>query len=284
METALMQALADGGQASFSDVVRAVGGEGAAAVACNNLWEMGLVEKDRSLASEITLSADGRAVAEDIARSRVRGADRRAAVQKAILRWLSDGAQPGEVAAFVGHPTATSFQIPFSEEEVTEAGAALDEWGLIKTYKAMGPRYLKPRITHEGREAADDARTPYEFVRQGGSITYNNTSTTNIGDGNTIGGVQTGGQGNTQSVRQSLTTDSRIQILAKVSEVLSALPEDADPAVRTAVEAVRDEAADEKSTVQSMKEKALTAMTTAVMSGIGHEVVEQLARLAQAIA
>jgi len=80
-----------------------------------------------------------------------------------------------------------------------------------------------------------------------------------------------------------LSIDSRMQILAKVNELLTSLPGDADPSVRAAIEDFRDEAASDKSTIAIMKDKALTAMVAAVMTGVGQQIVEGLAQLAQMI-
>lgn len=275
-----MEAHGRGGQASYAQVAAAVGGETAASIASEELANMGLIYKDRSLASEITLSDDGKAVAEAIAASRISGSDRRAEVQKAFLRWLADGATPGEPADFVGSELATSRQIPFTKDEVQQAAEALAEWGLIRAFKAMGHPVLRPSITIDGREAADDPRTPREFIAQGGSITYN-TNTTTIGNGSTVGGVQTGGQGNRQQISQRIDSSDQAQVLAIVGGLLSALDKaDADTTdLRRAVEDIKAEAAGDSPTRDGLKARVVQALVIAGASESGHLVLQGLAQL-----
>lgn len=283
MESALMQALADGGQASFRDVASAVGGESAASVAVERLIGMGLVERERSMAAEVTLSLEGHRAGEAIRESRLTGPDRRAAVQRGLLRWLASGERPGEVGEFVGHKDASSAQVAFSEEEVRLAADALLGWDLITCIRTSSPHLLRPQITHEGREAADDHRTPREFVKAGGgSTTYDHSSSVSVTGGSNVA-VQAGGQDNVLIATQTASTDTRIQVMAKATELLGLLGGDGDPAVRAAIEAVRDEAASPEPTVTSLKGKALDAMVAAVGAGAGHQIVEGLAQLAQMI-
>ena len=179
--------------------------------------------------------------------------------------------------------TATAYGVPFTAVEIDQATEFLADKGLINIVSTLQTRGRRPEITSEGRYALHHHGTVAEFVKSGGSsTTYDQSSNVSVTGGSNVA-VQSGGQGNVQTVTQTLSVDSRIQILAKVNELLTSLPGDADPSVRAAIEDFRDEAASDKSTIAIMKDKALTAMVAAVMTGVGQQIVEGLAQLAQMI-
>ena len=179
--------------------------------------------------------------------------------------------------------TATAYGVPFTAVEIDQATEFLADKGLINIVSTLQTRGRRPEITSEGRYALHHHGTVAEFVKSGGSsTTYDQSSNVSVTGGSNVA-VQSGGQGNVQTVTQTLSVDSRIQILAKVSELLNAVPDDADPSVRMAIEKIRDEAASDKSTIATMKDKALAAMVAAVATGVGQQIVEGLAQLAQMI-
>jgi hypothetical protein len=283
MESVLIRALADGGRSSLDAVVAAAGGEDAASDAVERLITLGLVQDERTTTG-VTLSLQGRQVATAIRRSRLTGPYRRAAVQWALLRWLASGAEPDEVAEFVGHDAATSAGVPFTEEEIRRAAYALVFWQLVTSSKASPQHVQRPRTTPLGREAAEDSRTPHEFVRAARrTTTSDQDGGVSVRSGSNLGREADPPDG-VVIATQPVAADARIRVLAKASEILGVLGEDGSPDVRSAIEAVRDEAASSAPTVSSLHDRALTAMVAAVGAGVAEQIVKGLAQLAELIA
>jgi len=207
------------------------------------------------------------------------GPYRRAAVQRALLRWLASGAEPDEVAEFVGHEAATSAGVPFTEEEIRRAAYALVFWQLVTSTKASPHDVQHPRTTPRGREAAEDSRTPHEFVRAARG-TAEQDGGVSVTSGSNLGG-EAEPPHSVVIATQPVAADSRIHVLAKASEILGVLGEDGSPVVRSAIEAVRDEAASPVPTVSSLNDRALTAMVAAVGAGVAEQIVKGLAQLAE---
>ena len=235
------------------------------------------------MTAEVTLSLRGRQVGATIRKSRLTGTDRRAAVQQALLQWLASGAEPDEVGEFVGHEAATSARVASSEDEIRRAAYALVYWQLVTSTKASTHHVLRPRITHQGRRAADVSKNPQEFVRTvGGHKTSDHSSGISVTGGSDVA-VEADDRDNAMMAAQSVTTDSRIRVMAKATEVLGVLGERDSPAVSAAIEAFRGEAASPGPTVSSLKDKVRTATVTAVSAGVGQQIVEGLVQLGQLI-
>lgn len=282
METALMKALSDGGRSSLTAVAETVGDVEAAAVAVERLMGLRLVENERPTA-EVTLSLLGRKVGAAIRKSKMTGPGRRAAVQRALLQWLTSGAEPDEVGEFAEHEVATSAGVAFSEEEIRRAAYALVFWELITSPNASPHQVQRPRVTDHGRKAADDTRTPHEFVRAMRATTASIRDSGGSLTGGSSARGEADGQDTTTLATRPVSSDSRILVMAKATEVLEVLGPDVNPDVRAAIEAVRDEAASIGPTVGSLNGKTLTALVTAVSAGVGQQIVEGVAKLAQFI-
>jgi hypothetical protein len=280
-EGALVALGAAGGTLSHDDLASAIGSDtyGTHEVYLE-LERFGLV--DGADYDRIPLNSDGQRLADMIVRSRTNGPDRWDTVQRGLLAWIG-AAMRNATSDYISTETATAFGVPFTAVEIAQATEFLDSKGLIVILTILQTQSRNPTITSEGRYALHHHGTIAEFVKSGGSsTTYDQSSNVSVTGGSNVA-VQSGGQGNVQTVTQTLSVDSRIQILAKVSELLTALPANADASVRTAIEKIRDEAASDKSTIATMKDKALAAMVVAVGTGVGHQIVEGLAHLAQMI-
>lgn len=269
-----------GGRASQDDFARALGPSPYDAhQVVQELDELGLVKAvDFDL---IPLSHQGQRLAQIIVRSRVDGPDRRDAVQRAILERLSEGSGLGTASDFLGDPKAIAFGVPFEVDEIKQAAQFLFDNQLIMGFKSMAG-LQRLTITYEGGYALHSSSLIVDFLKRGGSTTYDN-STTNIGNGNTIGAFQTGGRANSQNVTQTVNPATRMSIANKATELLGQLPEPADSKLRKSLEAVRAEATSETVESSSLQALVLAAMASAVGSGLGESFMQELAQLAQMI-
>ena len=280
-EDALVALGAAGGTLSHGDLASAIGSDtyGAHEVYLE-LERLGLI--GAASYDGVPLNSEGRRLADMIVKSRINGPDRWDAVQRGLLAWIG-GATRNATSDYISTETATAFGVPFTAVEIDQATEFLADKGLIDIVSSLQVRGIRPSVTSEGRYALHHHGTVAEFVKTGGyPITDDHSSKVSVTGGSNVA-VQSGGLGNVQTVTQTLSIDSRMQILAKVNELLTSLPGDADPSVRAAIEDFRDEAASDKSTIAIMKDKALTAMVAAVMTGVGQQIVEGLAQLAQMI-
>lgn len=267
-----------GGESSHADFAAALGvREHKAVEVQRHLDRLGVIGEESDNES-LCLNLRGAHVAENIARSRANGPDRRDAVQRAFLQWLADGVKPGRPVDFHGQPTATAFGTAFTVEEIKNAAQFLLDHSLIEGFQSMAG-LQGPTITYEGGYALHHSGLIVDFLKRGGSTTYDNRNTTHIGDGNTIGGVQTGGHDNTLTV--NLSVEQRAQVLGLVGGLLRTLDEaDVDTAdLRTAVEAIQKEATSEGATKASLKERIFQALVLAGASEAGHLIAQGLAQL-----
>ena len=280
-EDALVALEAAGGTLSHDELAFAIGsdtqGTHDAYLELERLGLIGAASYDG-----VPLNSNGRRLADMIVKSRTNGPDRWDAVQRGLLAWIGEATR-NATSDYISTETATAFGVPFTTAEIAQATEFLADKGLVNIVSSLQASGLRPAITSEGRYALHHRGTLGEFVKSGGSsTTYDHSSNVSVTGGSNVA-VQSGGQGNVQTVTQTLSVDSRIQILAKVNELLIALARDADPSVRTAIERIQDEAANDQSTVASMRDKALAAMVAAVATGAGQQIVEGLAQLAKMI-
>lgn len=227
----------------------------------------------------LPLNMHGERLADRIARSRLDGPDRRDVVQRAFLQWLADGEKPGSPKDFHGHPTATAYGVPLTPKEISQAAHFLLENGLIQGFQSMAG-LQGPSITYEGGYALHSDGLIVDFLKRGGSTTYDNSNTTNVGHGSTVGGIQTGGSHNTQHVTQMNAAD-QAQALALVGGLLAALEKaDGDTApLRQAVEEIKAEVSGDNPTHEGLKTRVVKALMVAGASESGHLVLQGLAQL-----
>ncbi|HMM94396.1 hypothetical protein [Phycicoccus sp.] len=267
-----------GGESSHTDFAAALGvREHQAVEVQRHLDRLGVIGEESDNES-LCLNLRGTHVAESVVRSRASGPDRRDAVQRAFLQWLADGVEPGRPVDFHGQPTATAFGTAFTVEEIKHAAQFLLDHGLIQGFQSMAG-LQGPTMTYEGGYALHHSGLIVDFLKRGGSTTYDNSNTTHIGDGNTIGGIQTGGHDNTLTV--NLSVAQRAQVLGLVGGLLRTLDEAGVDAadLRTAVEAIQKEAASEGATPGSLKKRIFQALVLAGASEAGHLISQGLAQL-----
>ena len=227
-EEVLLAAEAAGGQLPYSGVVEAVRGDGSAgSYAAATLRRLGLVSEKQSMAGEITLTPQGRRIAQAVLNSRRNGPERWDAVERAIAESVRNGGgwEVGDVGG-----------VPVTNNETRLAVSNLEQWGLVTAGRNAGDEiYWVMARDRIHQVPGVDGLLKDHF--EGRASINAHSSTTNIGDGNVIGGVQTGGHANTQNV--TLTSDTRSAVVSQLTEILTGLPNDVDARVREPLEAAR---------------------------------------------
>ena len=102
-----------------------------------------------------------------------------------------------------------------------------------------------------------------------------------IGDHATIGGVQSGGSGNTQWVNQVLSESARSEILDVLDRLLEdlAVTKATAPGLPSALTELRAEASSTSSHPEALQKKAASALVLATATAGGQAVVNGLSRV-----
>lgn len=227
-EEVLITALNAGGEASLADIQRAVGDETRAIEYARTLRSMGLVRTDTTLAGEVALTSTGMDVAELIKDSRRSGAARRAAVQRRILQWLArPNSYPASTEEFLNTADAVAYEVPFTEQEITDETVWLLDINLIKGTKTWGGVILRPEITSLGRDALDSGERPGDFLRTGNHSTAIDQSThsINVAQSQNLA-IQQGGLNNSQHAEQSNQQHWNVEVAAYLETLLEQLSAD----------------------------------------------------------
>ena len=286
-EDALLAVRTAGGEARLSTIESAVDGltRADSTAIAQRLRDHGLVSLETSLVGEVTLTYDGRTLADRILRSRADGPDRWDAVQRGLLRWVSDG-EPKDVGNFGSDPAAVAFGSRFTVEEIEQAAEYLVQNELMQAIPTAQGHLLRPKITPQGRYALhhDGAIAEY-LMRGGGSTTYDYSSSNTMGDNNVVG-AQLAGHSNIANVVQTLTPAQRSEVLDGVGELLRGIDssESPDPELRSSVEAIANEASSDGASKASIKERITLAIVTAGASEIGHLAFRELSQLLAIVA
>lgn len=275
----------DGDVEPSVNTIRAILGEQAGSRAYWKLKELGLIERDTSLAAEAVLTEDGRRLAQYIMGLRGRGGPaRNEASRRAVLQCLAENAGIGSLDALI-EDGASAFGVPFSRDEIDESATWLRARGLIESVDMLQQDHIRPSITADGREVlvASVGSTIDEYVRRrstGTPVLHQPTMTQTITNHGTIGAAQLG-HGNHATVTQAIPEDNRRLVLAKIDE-LERLPETQTiPGMASAVSAIRSEAQKQEATKDGVLAKVGSAFGTAVGSGMGQRVVDLLGQIPQ---
>lgn len=277
-EEALLFVHDNGGSVTRSQLKDLLGDDQSVQQATDRLRDLALISSDEALDGSLDLTRTGNSMAEYITHSRQRGADRRAAIQRALLTWIKEHRSPPSAGSFLGAEEATAWGSPFSKEEIAAEATWLKDNGLIAGQSSWGGDIIRPEITSLGRDALDSPDPFSEFLR-GPGMTYHDHSRLSFGDHTTVGGVQSGGHGNVQNIQQTVISDDlRQQILDVVDDAQRALEEsDPDNAQgHEAIEQLRAEAQDPSTTVDKVKQLATAAVITAGTSEVVRSGLSQL--------
>lgn len=150
-----------------------------------------------------------------------------------------------------------------SEVERQLGLARLEKWELIEAFRSWGGKIVKALAKPALAEIPDIHGLHTDHYEARAYVDQRVTNTTNV-SGGYVGGIQTGGSGNTMNVTQSVAPMEQAGIIAKVAEILSALDgvEGVDN-LRFAVEAIGDQAAKPDATKPNVRQKVIDAMTVA---------------------
>jgi hypothetical protein len=245
------------------------------------LERYGLVDIETSDSDGMSLSLQGRRVAERIIASRTRGPYRRDAVHKALLAYLDSGEPIGRPADFVGKPTATAFGVPFTEREVEDATSYLHEHDLIRGFQSLAG-FMRPEITYEGGYALHHAGTVTDYLARGTARSYDYSNTTTV-SGGTVGGIQTGGSSNVQHVVQTITVDQQASLLQAIGKVRAALDDSPNDILRDDLNVIEAEVVSDEPDKTKIRDKIQGALITAGATGATNLVFQGLTELLKII-
>ncbi len=279
-EDGLLATFDAGEQAHVSTIEAAIPGGNAfdASRVAQTLRDLGLAEQWSSLAGEVTLTHNGRVLAQKIKQSRLNGPERWDAVERAIIADLIERRMRN--ANDWGVLTVDGKDV--DDAERANAMQRLSDWGYLTGVSvAEADGFVRIDVTPKAAQVAGIDGFLEDHHNAGGGSSHHFSNSTTFGDGNTIGAVQTGGQGNTAKVLQNITTDLRAQVLAEVGGLLRSLDKaDGDTTdLRASVEAVRDEAASDEATRTSLKDRVVNALVVAGASESGHLITQGLAHV-----
>lgn len=281
MESALLAVSDAGGEAGLSTIEAAIPGGGSQADAsrvAQRLRDLGLAEPPSSMTGTVTLSLDGRNLALKIKQARLNGPERWDAVERAIVTDLVQNGSRN--ASDWGVVSVDGKEIEAYER--VNAMQRLSDWRYLTGIRAEEyDGFVRIDVTPKAHEVAGIDGLLADHHRPAASSSYHYSSSTTFGDGNTVGAVQTGGSGNTQQVSQTLAMDQRALVLAQVGGLLRSL-EDAEgdtSGVRSAVEAIKDEASSDNATPESLKDRIVQALVVAGASEGGKVILQGLTHL-----
>jgi hypothetical protein len=179
--------------------------------------------------------------------------------------------------------------VPVIPKEVNEAGQLLQDRRFIQTVPVAELEVgLNPRITPDGRAALHADVMISDYGRSNPTaISYDYSSKVIFGDHAITGGVQSGGQGDTQHVQQLIGEDARSDMAAQLDrliELADELPDDTPGVeeVRQALTGLSTEVAKPqagKNVVREWLGKALGAAAPAVGTSGGQQLIEGLGHL-----
>lgn len=263
---------------SRSALETALGGNcQAASTAHEELQARGLSTREVSEAAEISLTADGTRVSEAILQSRTHGAERWDRVERAIISDL------------IEHETRHADDWGVTEvdgrkitgDERTNAMERLSGWGYLRGVGvAQSDGFERIDVRPKASQVAGIDGLLAEFHSSGSpgpSYTYN--TSTNLGNNNVVGGIQTGGEGNTLNVG-TVSVEERaelLRLLGGLSAAMDASNEDVK-ALRDEVEAIRAEVESAEPSREGLRTRIGKAIVTA---GANQALAFALALLAQ---
>lgn len=212
--------------------------------------------RDENLASQFDLTYDGGRLADALHRSRTSGEGRRDVVTRAIAEVIDAGGDERDVAVVDG-----------AEVTNRERQIVLDRlarWQLISVVRGWGEEILRADARPALAEVTDvQGLLKDHYEGRGGVVDQRVTNTTHV-SGGTVGGVQTGGSGNTMRVTQTITATEQADVFARVSEIQRELDrvEGADE-LRDAVGEIQEAAAQPDQSKPGLRQKVVEAMAVA---------------------
>lgn len=226
--------------------------------AADALRSLGLAEGEPSLAGEVHLTRLGRRVAEMVMQSRTRGEDRWDAVTKAVAARVIEGPTHDWRVPMVD-------DVQVTEDELTVAIDRLKRWGCLQSIERWQggiARALPLDRIHEVPGVVGPLKDHFEGA--GISSVDNSVHNSSHIVNSTVGGVQTGGSGNTQHVAQTISMEDRVHVLASVGKILAEIPVNEDTqALREQVTSILDEAGRNETTSSQIKDRVVLAIATA---------------------
>lgn len=237
----------------------------------------------------VRLTPFGRRVADRIRESLLTGQRRADIVQRELLRWLSTrSAGPGAIEEFAVLAEASAHGREISELEIQHAAELLEERGFIAAVSTAERRWLRPRITADGRAALASDVLISEYGRPNATVTtYDFSSRVIFGNHATTGGVISGGSGHSQFVTQTVSGEKREALQARAAELLTLAAEVPDgETLRDVLEQLQKESvadAPREPVVKELLHKAMGAAATAAGTTAGQQILVGLAGVASMI-
>lgn len=219
---------------------------------------------EHNLAAQYDLTYDGQRLADAMHKSRTRGEGRWELVTRALAEAILARQHPSAITVVDGS------EVTDLEREL--GLSRLEKWNCIKVSHTAQARFVRVEAAQGLFEAPGVEGSLKDHYEGWGQVDQSVTNTTHI-TGGYVGGVQTGGTGNTLHVAQTLNQLERAGITAKLDAILHML--DNSDAVRDlteAVEGIREVVLLPEANKSTIKDK--------VVAGI--EVAGNLASVAQA--
>lgn len=211
-------------------------------------------------------------------RAHTRGADRRDAVQRAIVAEILRATPTDwKVAVVDAHDT--------TEAELRAASLKLEEWKVVYASRTLCQVLPMALFPLDAAYLVDTIDTRLEEYFEPGRGSYTDNSVkAQFGDGNTFGGFQAaGGQNNTQHIVHVGSTEQS-QILGLVREALDTLDDDAPQDLREALESIRAEAEKDEPDREGLKSRIFQGVALAVTSEVTQKALHLLGQMAAVLA
>lgn len=236
------------------------------------LNDRGLIHSE-SVAGDFSLTYDAQRLAEELHRSRSSGEGRKDLVTRAVAEVIEAGRDEQEVTEVNG--------VEVTERERQLALNRLEKWGRISVVRAWGNEVVRADALPALVEITDIRGLLRDHYEGQGIVDQRVSNTTNV-TGGTVGGIQTGGSGNTMHVTQTITPSEQADVFARVSKILRELDcVEGTEELRDAVEEIQEAAAQPDRSKPGLRQKVIEAMAVA---GATQGVEEAIVLLSQLLA
>lgn len=214
----------------------------------------GLIVGER-LSGDFDLNYDGQMLADQLNQSRTSGERRWDLAMKLMLPAIYEYGNADSVMKVDG--------LAVTDTERDIVYDRIEKWGLGKPLKAWGGKVIrvlpKPRLA----EALQVSGSLKDYFENQTHVNQSVTNQTNI-SGGTVGGVMTGGSGNTVHVQQTLSSLEAEGVKAKLDEILQVINDvdGIEPLVEVMQQA-RSEVDTPEATKPSIKKKVVDGISVA---------------------
>lgn len=210
---------------------------------------------EENMAGQYDLTYDGQQLADALQKSRRSGEGRLELVTRALVEMILAGGSAHGVTVVDGEEVAAH------EREL--ALTRLEKWKCVDAVHAAQQRFVRVDAAPGLYEAHGVVGTLKEHYEGRGYVDQRVTNTTNVSDSH-VGGIQTGGSGNTMHVTQTISELERTGVTAKLDQVLALLADvDGAEDLRAAVEEIREVALLPEATKPSIKQKVVEGLEVA---------------------